>query len=386
MVVDGTNKPFTFDENDVFTEVTDIPAGATSVISSASDVTVFKDQLVFSKDSKLFYTAPFTDTDFTAGNGAGEINVKYDITGMIPFRDQLIIFTTNSIHKLTGTSAADFALSPITSDLGCTQRDSIQEVGGDIMFLSGDGVRFLSATQNLNDFGFAIASRDIQKNMIDFSKEYSSINSCVVREKNQYRLFGYKSSRTPASTEGYLATQFIDQSASNIEWSKTKGLKAYVIDSVLDSTGETIIFANDNGYVYRMESGTSFDGSNIVALFYTPYISFSDPRVRKVAYKLVTYLDPDGSIDGVAALKFDLNPPNSVQPDQVIIEHTNTGGGKYGEAVYGVSTYGSKVLANFENQVVGSGFNISIEYTFDNSKPSFSLDAFTLEISYEDRK
>ena len=99
----------------------------------------------------ITFTAPFTDTDFTAANGSGTISVGSAITGLIVFRQQLIIFTETSIFQLTGNTLADFQLQPVTTDIGCVDKDTIQEVGGDIMFLGPDGLRLLSATERLGD-------------------------------------------------------------------------------------------------------------------------------------------------------------------------------------------------------------------------------------------
>ena len=68
-------------------------------------------------------------------SGAGTINVGDIITGIVVFREQLIIFSERRIQRLVGSSEADFQLQPITMDIGCVAPDTIQEIGGDILFL-----------------------------------------------------------------------------------------------------------------------------------------------------------------------------------------------------------------------------------------------------------
>ena len=125
----------------------------------------------------------------------------------------------------------------------------MQEIGGDIIFLSVDGVRLLSATDRIGDFGFAVASRPIQTEVLNLVDTYNDFCSCVVRNKNQYRLFGYKESTNFLITGSVLGTQFADQTAQNMGWAELKGFKVFVVDSVYSIDEEIIVFANSTGFV-----------------------------------------------------------------------------------------------------------------------------------------
>ena len=59
-------------------------------------------------------------------------------------------------------------LEPITDKIGCTNPDTIQEFGGDIIYLSPDGVRLLGATDRIGDFALDVASDTIFKDAKDF--------------------------------------------------------------------------------------------------------------------------------------------------------------------------------------------------------------------------
>ncbi len=383
MVVDGTNKPYKYDGT-TFTELTAAP----SDVDGADHVVSFKSQLFFGKGSTLSFTAPFTDNDFTAANGAGVINVTDDITGLIVFREQLVIFSRGKIHRLVGNTIADFQLQPISLDIGCIKEDTIQEVGGDIAFVGPDGIRLLSATDRIGDFGLAVASRPIQGETNQLFSSNTKFSSCVIRKKNQYRLFGYAAAISEDSSQGILGTQFADQTSQGMAWAETRGIRSYIADSVFSTNDadEVIIFANSDGYVYRMESGNSFDGSNILSSFSTPFFAMSDPRIRKTMYKLSTYIDPEGSVDGNATLKFDFDEPNKIQPTSVPIANTTATVAFYGVSSFGTGSYGGKLISVFNNQVVGSGFVISIQYIFEGTDPPFSLDAATLEFAAHDRQ
>ena len=154
-LVDGANAPATYDTA-LFTALNDAPAD----VKGASFISNFKNALFFGKGTTLNFTAPYTDSDFSVANGAGSINVGSPITGLEVFRDQLIIFTEVSIQRLVGNTIADFTLQPVTNDIGCIESDTIQEVGGDVMFLAPDGLRLLSATDRIGDFGLGVVSKN----------------------------------------------------------------------------------------------------------------------------------------------------------------------------------------------------------------------------------
>ena len=380
-IVDGTNPPALYDKT-TFTALNSAPSDVLAV----KFVVNFKNHLFFGKDNLLTFTAPFTDNDFTAANGSGVISVGADITGLVVFRQQLIIFTNSSIFQLTGNTIADFALQPVTLDIGCPNTDTIQEVGGDVMFLGPDGLRLLSATDRIGDFGLAVVSKGIQKEVTDFIAANTSFASVVIREKSQYRILGYNTNISATSAQGILGTQFAGQGGDGMSWSDLRGIRAYVADSKLNENTETIVFAHDDGYLYHMEQGSSFDGSNISSSFSTPYLPINDPRVRKTFYKMFLYTDPQGSVTFNSSLKLDFDQKASIQPPPISINNSTGSVSFYGAGTFGSATFGTKLLSVFETQIIGSGFVVSLQFTSDSTDPPYSLDAITLEYGTNTRR
>jgi hypothetical protein len=380
-IVDGHNPPALYDDTD-FVVLNSAPSdvvGATHVIN-------FQNALFFAKGSALSFTAPYDDDAFDVAAGAGSINVNGVITGLTVFRNQLIIFTERQIHQLVGSSIANFNLQPITRDIGCLEGDTIQEIGGDVMFLAVDGLRLLSATDRIGDFGLAAVSKVIQSNMTEFISTNTDFTSCVIREKSQYRLLGFNNNITQENAQGIIATQFAEQGGANTGFAETRGIRAYVAASNYNEATEVVVFANDDGYLYQMESGNSFDGVNIQTTFATPHFPMQDARVRKTFYKLFLYTDPQGSVNFDVSLKLDFDAQGTIQPAPITF--TNTGGtsGFYGEIVYGEAVYGTKLLKLFESQIIGSGFAVSFQFESDGTDPPYSLDALTTEYATHDRR
>ena len=92
----------------------------------------------------------------------------------------------------------------------------------------------------------------------------------LIRGKSQYRIFAYIPTVQAPAASGLIATKFIAQGGSGIAWSRTKGLKVNVADSTYSGATETTLFGNDDGYCYVMDSGNSFDGSPIEAIYESP--------------------------------------------------------------------------------------------------------------------
>ena len=381
-IVDGTNVPALYD-NTTFTALNDAPTD----VNGASFVVNFKNQLFFGKSNLLTFTAPYTDNDFTAANGSGTISLGATITGLVVFRQQLIIFTETSILQLVGNTIADFNLQPITLDIGCVDTDTIQEIGGDVMFLGPDGLRLLSGTDRIGDFGLANVSKTIQKEVTRFISTNTSFASVVIRGKSQYRILGYTPNITQENAQGILGTQFSGQGGEGMAWAETRGIRAYVADSRFYQNTETIVFANDDGYLYQMEDGNNFDGANIQTTFATPFMPINDPRVRKTFYKAYLYTDPQGSVSFDMSLKLDFDQKDSIQPTEIDFANSTGQVAFYGQASYGsTEVYSTKLLTLFETQLIGSGFTGSIQFESDSTDPPFSLDAITIEFGTNTRR
>jgi hypothetical protein len=380
--VGGSSYPFKYDGT-TFTQLTGVPD-----IIGANHIAWFKNQLFLAKGDSVIFTAPFTDNDFNPANGSGVINVGSAVTAMIVFREQLIIFSEQRISRLVGNTLADFVLQPITLNIGCVAEDTVQEIGGDVMFLGPDGLRLLSATDRIGDFNLAVASKSIQKELTTLISVSGSFSSVVVRKKSQYRLLGYSELVNAESAVGVLGTQLMGEDGATIGWAETVGIRSYVADSDYYGMDEVVVFAHNDGYVYKMESGNDFDGRTIIATFSTPYVPINDPRVRKTFYKLFLYTDPRGSVTTNVNLKLDFDDLGSIQPDTITLSNTAGTIGFYGDPAsrYGITVFGTKLKRVFESQLVGSGFSASLQFVSDSSVPPFSLDAATIEYATHDRR
>tara|TARA_R110002153_G_scaffold190129_4_gene342882 strand:+ start:2541 stop:4088 length:1548 start_codon:yes stop_codon:yes gene_type:complete len=385
--VDGVNFPAYFDRT--ANTLTYMTSSATNdAAEGASHVCMFKSTLFFGVGTELVFTAPYSSEDLAPANGAGSISIGSEITGLIVFRDQLIVFAVDKIMRITGTSAADFSMSAVTEDLGCLSADTIQEVGADIMFLGPDGLRTLSSTDRIGDFGIDVASKNIRPTVGKLQDYAASFSSTVIRGKAQYRLFAYVEGEQSKIAKGVLGTKFVDQGGQGFQWAETKGFKVYVADSQFIGEDEYRVFANNDGYVYNMDLGTSLDGENIDAIYESPYMPINDPQVRKTFYKLDFYIKPFGAINIKAGIRFNQNKVGYIQPSTFNITQTGGAVGIYSDNTtkFGSAVFGAPRTQSYINQVVGSGETIAIRIEDKSSDASFLLDTAIFEFATEDRQ
>jgi len=385
VMVDGVNKPVFWSSAD---QSIVVDSAAPLDIQGATRVAVFKNHLFFVKGTALYFTAPFNELDYAAANGAGVIDVGARITGLIVFREQLIVFSIDRIHRIVGNTSSDFAMQPITIDTGAMCGDTIQEVGGDVMYLGPDGVRFLSATERIGDFALERASKNIQQNIVDAFVDCGNYSSVVIRSKNQYRLFRFDESLNRKFQKSFLCTRFLDRQAQGTSWAEIEGIKVYCADSRQIGSGEYVIFASDSNFIYLMESSNGFDGQPIACRFRTPFWPITDPKVRKTIYKHTAYLKSRGLLNLSANLIFDYGEKSVIQPGQFNLIQNTTGVSFWGSpaSVWGNFNYGGTIDFVYPNQVVGSGFTVAVEYREESTNPAFNLDTIILEFKMSDRK
>ena len=361
--VDGASKPFIFNNSSLR-----ILSNLNSDFGGCTHVTTFKNHLFFGKGDLLLFSAPYLDGDsstsatqtnaYSVAAGGGNINIGDTITDLVVFREQLIIFTPTSIKRLVGNTVADFQLTSISEDLGAINTDTAQEIGGDIMFLAPAGLRLLSATDRIGDFGLAVVSKKIQRETTNFINNANSYATVTVRQKSQYRIYGFNAGFSDDASQGLLGTQYSTQGGSDIAWSELKGMNAFVSHSSYDNEDEHAYFANDDGYVYELEKTNAFDGGNIEATFVSPFLPINDPRLRKTFYKLFLYTDPAGSVDVDFSLKLDFDRKDTglIQPQPINL--SNTAGNVF---IFGSSNFAHGGLVNDGSNLAGGATSAAID-------------------------
>jgi hypothetical protein len=118
----------------------------------------------------IFFSGTLDPEDFTS-TGAGQIVLEDQVEGIKSFRNELFIFCRNSIFKLININdSSNIAIVPVTKNVGCLSGYSIQEIGGDLIFLAPDGLRTVAGTVRIGDVELGTISKQIQPLISDLAE------------------------------------------------------------------------------------------------------------------------------------------------------------------------------------------------------------------------
>jgi len=347
---------------------------------------VFKNHMFLAgdpnEDTNLYFSAPYNETDFASANGAGVINVGFPVVAIKSFRDVLYIFGTNNIRKLVGNNVSDFVLQEVTDDLGCMASDSVIEIGGDLLFLSQDGLRPISGTDKIGDVNLETVSKDIQSIFTDiiFDIDLDGLNAVVIRQKTQFRYF-FAGNDTQGILGGFRQTP----NGLQFEYSQMLGITATASDSGYIGQNEYVIHGTSDGKVHRQEQGYDFNGENIFSVFQTPFLHMQDPEQRKIFYTVATYLRSEGDNEIIMSVVYDYEDPDSLNPTNFTLS-TEGAAAYYNEALYNsTAIFDGNPSPVQRTNISGSGKSVSLKYVTNDSNASHSIQGIVVTFGVGDR-
>ncbi|PPC86684.1 MAG: hypothetical protein CTY37_05360 [Methylotenera sp.] len=342
----GTHRAFEFDGT-VF-----VPISTGMLVDTPKHIAVHVNHLFLSFEGSSQYSAPGNPYSFTIITGAGEIAAGDTVTGYLSLvgsnlTSSLAIFTTNKSFILYGRSADDWNLVTFAYESGGFEY-TMQNIGQGYVF-DALGIKQIASTDAFGNFDNA----QITKNIRPFinARITKSVGSCIARLSNQYRLF------------------FNDRYALHITFDNEQIIGVMPVQYAHDLTcmssfesnsGEEFILAGGtNGYVYRMERGTSFDGEEIVAYINLAFSFQRNPRLKK-RYRKAVYEISGGNYAEVQAA-YELSYGSS-ETEQGVTSTINT---PFGSVFWDAFTWDSfywdgRTLLPAEQDLTGTAENISL--------------------------
>ena len=248
-------------------------------------VEVFKNHLflTFPKGSLQNSSLQFP-TIFSTTAGAAEIVVGDEITGLsVESKDAMAVFGRNNIYILYGTSSADWNLTTFYHGSGAVD-GTVQKMHTTI-FLDDRGITSVGATLSYGDFKQSVISQKVDPLVQKYKDNVST--SLRVRDKNQYRLYftdktGIAMTFINGKNEGILPFTLSNQIVSSC--------------SAEDSNGDEVLYGGfDDGYVRKIDSGTSFDGATVASFVRLSYFHYGTPQLKKRFREILLELAADTS-------------------------------------------------------------------------------------------
>ena len=385
IIADGANKPFAFrmegtgalNTRTFFSKLITVDG-----TNSVKYITVHDHHLlaagVNNNDSTVYYSANNAPEDFT-GTGSGAITISDKIVGIRGFRTDLFIFCENSIHKLININDSQtIAVVPVAENVGCLSGYSIQEIGGDLVFLAPDGIRTVAGTARIGDVELGTVSKAIQPILREVSENINNyqITSIVLREKSQYRLFYTNVNAVAAGQKGIIGTL----RPNGFEWSETKGLEVTEIGSGFDTTGvEKYYHGNNSGYVFVHDSGNDFDGTAILARYATPDYDYGDLGTLKTLHYLKVSIAAEGLVTPEVQVKFDYNSGDVPQISSNYSLGTVNPSSIFGSAVFGTNIFGASASPMLRTPLQGSGTSNNFTVITNDNKAPYRINGLYVD-------
>ena len=376
--VDGANAPVIFNTSITASDV------SASAVAGSTVVAAYRNHMFYAGKSttpqEIVFSEPFDEDGFNASDGAGSIKVDDTVVALKVFRDSLFIFCENRIFKLTGSSLSDFAVQPVTRNIGCINSFTVQEFAGDLIFLGPDGLRTVAATARIGDTELGTISKNIQTVFDENIKDAGSFDSVVIPDKTQYRIFFTKDGQGQTLSKGAICV--LKKEA--FEFSETRGIQVACTDTFVESGDVIVLHGDTTGFIQRQESGNDFDGTAILGRYRSPDMSFGDSGIRKHMQRVIINYKPEADIDADLILRYDNEDTDSARPANYPLDTANVAA-QYGSATYSTQgsatqfVYGGPTQPLVRQPVEGSGFSVALKVEDGGTTAPYSLKGFQLE-------
>lgn len=256
----------------------------------------YKDHLFLSFSETIIHSGVGEPLDYRAIAGAAEINFGSYITGFLSSAaTSLVIFGESNVEYITGTSSADFQMLPLSDNAGAIEWTQ-QMSGEQPVYLDQAGARRLSTTSAFGGWRMGTITQLVEPLIRQKLKDgIAAVASVNVRQKDQYRLFyGDRSGLTT-----YLGRREVE----TLPFLLPINVTCACAGKIAGTEGERVFVGSDDGYVYEMDSGTSFDGASIQAYLRLAWNNVDAPH-HNSTFSNITF-EVDGQSSMTMGVRYD---------------------------------------------------------------------------------
>lgn len=292
-----------------------------------------------------------------AGSGAAEIANPQELTALRTMSGGTLgIFCRRHISILYGSDTSDWQRQTFSTTGGAVL-DSV-EVLGDALMLDGADVTWLQRTAAFGDFNGTGISTDIRPLMED--AEAILVGSMVVRRKAQYRLI-LSDGRMLCGT--FAGAKCLGWTVYNTLIEPFCATSGYDADNV-----ERMLVGAEDGFVYEMDQGRSFDGEAIVAVLRQAFNHCGSPGQIKRFHEIVVEGVAQEDVNITMSLDFSYADSDE-SPESENYEFTIPGLGSF----YDVGTWDEVLFDNPAAKrkripVSGVGTNVSLLFSSESAE------------------
>lgn len=327
--------------------------------------------------STVYWSTDIADTAFPAFNGgtSGTLNISAvlpnnvdTIVALAAHNGFLIIFCERNIviYKGAENPIGDFSLSDIIAGVGCIARDSVQNTGNDLIFLSDTGVRSLGRLLQEKSLPMRDLTKNIRDDLTDLIRNGLAIDpklnqvKSVYSETNAFYLLSFPTSNIVLCLD--MRQSLEDGSSRITRWVD------YHAPSFLRKRNRDLLIGNPNGI---NKYGTYLDGENTYQMrFLSPYIDVQDSTMVKILKKVTATVI--GGVNQAFIIKCGFDYNDAYDSYAFIIDSGSSA--QYNIDEYGIGEYSKgSLIDKVDASVGGSGNVIQLGFETEVNNSSFSV-------------
>ena len=318
-------------------------------------------------DQTVYFSRLLDGSDFSGGDsGSLSLNSVFPnndpIVALAAHNGFLIIFGRNNIAIYANPiDVTELTLAEFIPNVGCIARDSVQNTGTDIVFLSDSGVRSLQRVIQEKSLPFRDLSKNVRDELItNVSSETAANIKSIYYDRDAFYLLSL-----PATGFVYCfdtRTTMQDGSARVTRWDSLDP-KAFCVSNSKE------LLIGKPGYIGKYYGHTD-NGDAYRMLYYTNHFDFDSPTLIKILKKVGLVII--GGSGSSFAVKFGYDYSESYRAET----KTLAGGTvyEYGIAEYALAEYaGGVILERVKINGVGYGTIMQIGIETDVNGNPFSI-------------
>ena len=231
----------------------------------------------------IYWSDLLIGTDFTGGS-SGSIDISKawpdgadSVVGIAAHNNLLIIFGRHSIVVYEGAdSPATMSIADTVPGVGCIDRNSIQHIGTDILFLDDTGLRSFGRTIQEKSMPISDLSGNIKTEFIETLVNRQGPVATIYSPENTFYLVSF-----PSNNLTYCFD--INGRTENGSYRVTRWPSSYFFSFETIRSGDLLVGNNEGLSLY---SGYSDNGNPYRFRYYSPGLTFGDPSKLKILKKL----------------------------------------------------------------------------------------------------
>lgn len=262
---------------------------------------------VWLAENYTVYWSKILEPQSFSGVGTGRIDMREIfgeddlVTAVTSYNNRLVVFGRRNIAFFSGAedpTGTGFQMTDHIRGIGCIARDSVQNVGTDVVFLSSEGVRTIGRTIQEQSSPIGDVSKNVRDEIVQYTAGESQYRiKSVYSPKDAFYLL-----TLPAT--GY--TYCFDMRAQLQDGSRRVTLWTEITPSAYAIRNNNDLLLGQTAYVGKY-NGFTDNGSTYRLTYFTNYFDFGNATIEKILKKIRIAIV--GATNQDAALKwaFDYN-------------------------------------------------------------------------------